>query len=100
MKHKKKKYKEGDVIMVKFGRKTYPTHITKGVQRFYDNPIYLELHRAGCLNFNDLAIKVAEGKIKASTFLDIRMGVGYSVSGLYDCYPGYTVVNPVWDEED
>jgi len=61
------------IIMVKFGRKIYPTHIVNGTQRF-----------------------IAKKRMSKSELLELRWSLGYFVEGLTGCYPGYKIENPLW----
>jgi hypothetical protein len=89
------------VIMVKFGRKTYPTRIdSQGVQRFITDEQKRAEWEAGKFNLNDMAVDVIEHRMKKIDLIELRMSLGMSVCGMMDAYPYFTVKNPLWDNQN
>jgi hypothetical protein len=89
---------EDKIIMVKFGEKTYPTHIVDGVQRFIANKDNCDKFDRREIDLNKMAMDVTTGRMSEQDLLEIRMSLGYSVQGLADCYSDYEIINPLWNK--
>jgi len=79
----------------------------KGVQRFHQNDIVRHLVDTNVVDLNKLYIEVLTQKLDELDYIEFYMGLGYSVSGFYECFgPGSSwedngkrpleIINPLW----
>lgn len=98
----------GDEIIILVGGQPVTTYIDKhGAQRFLTNGVIDWLFRSGRLDLNQLWLDFYAGHFHCDKFMDIYMGLGYSISGFAEVwgfgssYHNKTgkyieIVNPVW----
>lgn len=100
------KFKPGDKIKVKIGKKSYKTHIDEhGVQRFKANSLIRWLVDSKRIDLNDIALHFATSKNAPFTkrdYAEFNMMLGYSVCGFADLsfFNIYNIENPCWDKEE
>ena len=94
------KLEPGDIIEVSVGGKIYESEITENkVQRFRPIGDHYEKHKRGEYDLNQLCIDYHNGKMTQREYLELNIGIGYSVAGLCDFHQFHDmqIINPIWD---
>lgn len=92
-------WKPGDVVTVKVGGKEYETIFDEnGVQRFRSNTVIDFLFETRRLDLNQLEMDYRNGKFDKRDYAEVKMALGYSVSGFADlsAFQDWDIENPVW----
>lgn len=86
-------------VTIKVNGKEYVTVFDdEGVQRFKVNTLFRYLTGSTIVDYRHLSFAYQQGEFTQEEYLHFLMGVGWSVSGLFDldAFKDLPIENPVW----